>query len=184
MSDMRLLVIEDDSEAAGYLVKAFREQGHMADHAADGIDGYARAAEGDYDVLIVDRMLPKLDGLSLISSLRAQKNETPVLILSALGLEKSTSYGQEIKIKDNSPILATVKKAALGFVQELIDKTVADAQAEVKWKSVINDAIIRDMKKLYRDTFERHARELVAARAKESAEADVEKFFAGVVEGG
>ena len=85
MSDMRLLVIEDDSEAAGYLVKAFREQGHMADHAADGIDGYARAAEGDYDVLIVDRMLPKLDGLSLISSLRAQKNETPVLILSALG---------------------------------------------------------------------------------------------------
>ena len=85
MSDMRLLVIEDDSEAAAYLVKAFREQGHLADHAADGLDGYARASEGDYDVLIVDRMLPKLDGLSLISSLRAQKIETPVLILSALG---------------------------------------------------------------------------------------------------
>ena len=85
MSDMRLLVIEDDSEAAAYLVKAFREQGHLADHAADGLTGYARAAEGDYDVLIVDRMLPKLDGLSLISSLRAQKNETPALILSALG---------------------------------------------------------------------------------------------------
>ena len=47
MSDMRLLVIEDDSEAAAYLVKAFREQGHLADHAADGLDGYARAAEGD-----------------------------------------------------------------------------------------------------------------------------------------
>ena len=85
MSDMRLLVIEDDSDGAAYLVKAFREQGHVADHAADGIEGYARAAEGDYDVLIVDRMLPKLDGLSLISSLRAQKVETPALILSALG---------------------------------------------------------------------------------------------------
>ena len=106
------------------------------------------------------------------------------LILSALGLEKSTSYGQEIKIKDNSPILATVKKAALGFVQELIDKTVADAQAEVKWTSVLNDAIIRDMKKLYRDTFERHAREQIEARAKADAKADVDKFFAGVVEAG
>ena len=57
----------------------------MADHAADGLDGYALAREGDYDVLIIDRMLPKLDGLSLIHGLREQKVETPVLILSALG---------------------------------------------------------------------------------------------------
>lgn len=85
MSGMKLLIIEDDSEAAAYLVKAFREQGHIADHAADGVDGYARAQEGGFDVLIVDRMLPKLDGLSLISSLRAQNIETPALILSALG---------------------------------------------------------------------------------------------------
>ena len=64
---MRILIVEDDPEAAAYLVKAFREQGHVADHAADGLEGYAPAREGDYDVLIVDRMLPKLDGLSLIS---------------------------------------------------------------------------------------------------------------------
>jgi two-component system OmpR family response regulator len=82
---MRILVIEDDREAASYLVKAFREAGHGADHAADGLDGYAMAREGDYDVLVVDRMLPKLDGLSLIRSLREQGVETPVLILSALG---------------------------------------------------------------------------------------------------
>ena len=82
---MRILVIEDDKEAASYLVKAFREAGHMADHAADGLDGYAMAESGDYDVLVVDRMLPKLDGLSLIRSLREQKIESPVLILSALG---------------------------------------------------------------------------------------------------
>ncbi|MBX9760020.1 MAG: response regulator transcription factor [Beijerinckiaceae bacterium] len=82
---MRILIIEDDREAAAYLVKAFREAGHTADHAADGLDGYARASDADYDVLVVDRMLPKMDGLSLIGGLREQKIDTPVLILSALG---------------------------------------------------------------------------------------------------
>ena len=85
MSDMRILIIEDDRDAAAYLVKAFRESGHTVDHAADGLDGYALARENEYDVLIVDRMLPRLDGLSLIGGLREQKIETPVLILSALG---------------------------------------------------------------------------------------------------
>src|ERR671914_953643 len=82
---MRILIVEDDREAAAYLTKAFREAGHAADAAHDGLDGYAMAEEGDYDVLVVDRMLPKLDGLSLIRSLREQRVETPVLILSALG---------------------------------------------------------------------------------------------------
>jgi two-component system, OmpR family, response regulator len=82
---MRLLIIEDDKEAGAYLVKAFREEGHVVDLATDGLEGYAHAREGQHDVLIVDRMLPKLDGLSLISSLREQKVETPCLILSALG---------------------------------------------------------------------------------------------------
>lgn len=85
MTLMRILIIEDDREASDYLVKAFREQGHVADHAADGVSGYASAREGEYDVLLVDRMLPKMDGLSLISSLREQGVETPALILSALG---------------------------------------------------------------------------------------------------
>jgi two-component system OmpR family response regulator len=82
---MRILIIEDDHEGSAYLAKAFREAGHTADTAEDGLDGYAMAREGRYDVLIVDRMLPKLDGLSLIRSLREQKVATPVLILSALG---------------------------------------------------------------------------------------------------
>ncbi len=82
---MKILIIEDDADAAAYLVKAFREAGHVADHAADGLDGYAMADAGEYDVLIVDRMLPKLDGLSLIRGLREQGRDVPVLILSALG---------------------------------------------------------------------------------------------------
>jgi two-component system OmpR family response regulator len=82
---MKLLVIEDDPEGAAYLTKAFREAGHVVDHAADGLSGYAMAEGGGYDVLIVDRMLPRLDGLSLIRSLREQNGTTPALILSALG---------------------------------------------------------------------------------------------------
>src|SRR5260221_1700627 len=82
---MRLLIIEDDRDSADYLVKAFREVGHIADQAADGEEGLSLAESGDYDVLIVDRMLPKRDGLSLIGVLREKGNRTPVLILSALG---------------------------------------------------------------------------------------------------
>ena len=82
---MRLLVVEDDRDAADYLVKAFREVGHIADAATDGEDGLAMATDGQYDVLIIDRMLPKLDGLTLIGNLRTKGIETPVLILSALG---------------------------------------------------------------------------------------------------
>src|SRR6185437_11863217 len=82
---MRLLVIEDDRDAADYLVKAFREVGHIADAATDGDEGLALALDGVYDVLIIDRMLPKRDGLSVIGTLRDKGVETPALILSALG---------------------------------------------------------------------------------------------------
>ena len=82
---MRLLIIEDDRESADYLVKAFREAGHVADLAADGEAGLSLAETGDYDVMIVDRMLPKRDGLSVIGALREKGNHTPALILSALG---------------------------------------------------------------------------------------------------
>lgn len=85
MASMRILIIEDDREAAAYLVKAFREAGHVADHAADGEDGLALALDGPFDVLVVDRMLPKRDGLSVIGELRRAGKATPVLILSALG---------------------------------------------------------------------------------------------------
>ncbi len=82
---MRLLVVEDDRDASDYLRKAFREAGHVADHAADGEEGLALALDGGYDVLIVDRMLPRRDGLSLITELRGRGDKTPALILSALG---------------------------------------------------------------------------------------------------
>ncbi|MBL1431327.1 MAG: response regulator transcription factor [Robiginitomaculum sp.] len=82
---MRLLIIEDDLEAAGYIQKGLSEAGHLADHAADGEVGLEMARSADYDVLVVDRMLPLRDGLSVISTLREDAVSTPVLILSALG---------------------------------------------------------------------------------------------------
>lgn len=82
---MRVLLIEDDAEAAAFLVKALKEAGHVPDHAADGESGFALAETQVHDVLIVDRMLPKRDGLSIISQLRSDGIQTPVLILSALG---------------------------------------------------------------------------------------------------
>ncbi|MDJ0931858.1 response regulator transcription factor [Breoghania sp.] len=82
---MRILIIEDDQEAAAYLIKALKEAGHVADHAGDGETGFAMASTTDYDVLVVDRLLPKRDGLSVIEGLKAEGNSMPILILSALG---------------------------------------------------------------------------------------------------
>ena len=82
---MRVLVIEDDQETAAFLKRALKESGHIAEYAADGQLGLDLARTNAYDVLIVDRMLPKLDGLSVIKALRAEEIRTPALILSALG---------------------------------------------------------------------------------------------------
>lgn len=82
---MRILVIEDDSDTADYLVKGLSESGYVVDRAGDGRDGLFLALGQNYDAMIVDRMLPGLDGLSIVQTLRAQDKQTPVLILSALG---------------------------------------------------------------------------------------------------
>jgi len=82
---MRVLVIEDDAETASYINNGLSEEGHQVDVAADGRDGLLQATTGDYDVLIVDRMLPVLDGLSLVKALRSVGNATPVLYLTSLG---------------------------------------------------------------------------------------------------
>jgi two-component system OmpR family response regulator len=82
---MRVLVVEDDRETAQFLQRSLKENGHVTDIAGDGETGLALAREGGWDVIIVDRMLPRLDGLSLIEKLRGEGARTPVLILSALG---------------------------------------------------------------------------------------------------
>lgn len=82
---MRVLLIEDDEETANYVVRGLRESAYSVDHSNDGRDGLFMATENDYDALVVDRMLPGIDGLSLLNALRANGDTVPVLILSALG---------------------------------------------------------------------------------------------------
>jgi two-component system OmpR family response regulator len=82
---MKILIIEDDLDAASYLVKALREAGHAVDHSGEGESGLFMATENPYDVMIVDRMLPRKDGIAVITELRKRGINTPVLILSALG---------------------------------------------------------------------------------------------------
>ena len=82
---MHVLLIEDDAEAARFLVKGLRESGYTVEHAPDGREGLNRAAEGQFDLIVTDRMLPQLDGLAIIERLRERRIETPVLVLSALG---------------------------------------------------------------------------------------------------
>jgi two-component system OmpR family response regulator len=80
---VRILVVEDDHKIASLIVKGFRQAGFAVDHATDGEDGLHLALNEPYDACIIDIMLPKLDGLSLIEEMRHQKNSTPVIILSA-----------------------------------------------------------------------------------------------------
>ena len=82
---MRVLVIEDDAQTAAYMVKGLSEAGHTVDHAPSGRDGLFLGTSGDYDAMIIDRMLPGLDGIAVIQALRAAKVTAPILILSALG---------------------------------------------------------------------------------------------------
>jgi len=82
---MKILIIEDDKVASDYLAKALSEKAHVVDQVEDGMEGLYRASNEPYDALIVDRMLPSLDGLALIETLRKAGKETPVMIVSALG---------------------------------------------------------------------------------------------------
>jgi two-component system OmpR family response regulator len=109
---MHILLIEDDVQTAGYLVKGLGECGHVVDHAADGEDGLHLALTGQYDVIVADRMLPRRDGLSIVRILRADQNQTSVLVLSALGevddrIAGLRAGGDDYKV----PLLHTVRGA-------------------------------------------------------------------------
>ncbi len=81
---MRVLLVEDDVETAAYVLRGLREHGHQADQAADGQEGFFLASGSEYDVMVVDRMLPVMDGLDFVRSLRGSGLQTPVLFLTAL----------------------------------------------------------------------------------------------------
>lgn len=92
---MRILLVEDDEETRTYVARGLKESGHIVQVAADGKDGLFLASDGAFDVLVFDRMLPGLDGLSAIKSLRAMGVQTPVLLLTAMGAINDRIEGLE-----------------------------------------------------------------------------------------
>jgi two-component system OmpR family response regulator len=82
---MQILLVEDDAALAAHIMAGMREAGHLVEHCADGREALIRATCETYDAIVLDRMLPSLDGLKLLAALRATDDATPVLILSALG---------------------------------------------------------------------------------------------------
>lgn len=101
---MKILIVEDDQATANYILKGLVEHGHTADHAKNGHDGLLLGGgDGQYDVLIIDRMLPKLDGLSLLKTLRESGIKTPAIFLTAMGQlddrVKGLEHGDDYLVK-------------------------------------------------------------------------------------
>lgn len=137
-STMRILIIEDDSRAADYMVRGLREEGHTPEVCANGQAALGRAISEPFDVLIVDRMLPDLDGLSIVQALRATGNSTPTLFLSALGdvehrVEGLQAGGDDYLTKPFhfSELLARVQALHRRRGQEGADNTLRFADLEL-----------------------------------------------------
>lgn len=127
---MNVLIIEDDKETASYIAKGFSEIGYVSDIANTGTQGLHLAQTGRYDVLIIDRMLPELDGLSAIKQLRKEKNNVPILVLSALGevdyrIEGLDAGGDDYLVKPY------VFSELLARVQALTRRRCNDDQNEI-----------------------------------------------------
>lgn len=142
---MHVLVVEDDERVAGHVVKGLKAEGFLVDHVADGRDALFQAAAGAYDVIVLDRMLPNVDGLKILQTLRASGDSTPVLILSALGdvdnrVKGLRAGGDDYLAKPFafSELLARVEALGRrkGAVQETTELSLADLHMNLLTRTV------------------------------------------------
>lgn len=129
-STMRLLIVEDDTTTSTYIARGLREEGHVVDVVATGRDGLVQATAGAYDVLIVDRMLPELDGLALVKTLRGAGNATPVLLLTSMGavqdrIEGLTAGADDYLVKPFAFGELSARVAALARRPQALDQETA-----------------------------------------------------------
>jgi len=124
---MKILVIEDDKTTGPYIAEGLREEGHSVDLIANGADGLVQATIGQYDVIVVDRMLPGLDGMAMVKTLRGAKNRTPVLFLTTLGgvddrIEGLNAGGDDYLVKPFAFGELSARIAALGRRPQMSDE--------------------------------------------------------------
>ena len=130
---MRVLLVEYDAVTREYVLGGLREAGHVVDEVDDGVDGLALALRGDYDVAVVDRMLPGLDGLSLLKAMRAANVPTPVLFLTALGGVEDRVEGLEAGADDYlvKPFAFSELSARLGAISRRPARTMETSRLNV-----------------------------------------------------
>ena len=156
---MRILLIEDDPETSRFIRKGLDEAGHVVDHAGDGREGLLLAFDAEHDAIVVDRMLPGLDGLSIVRSLRAAKRSTPVLVLSALGevddrVEGLRAGGDDYLVKPFAlaelsarlEALARRRGAGDGGAPPVIRLVVADLEMDLLARTVTRAGRALDLK--------------------------------------
>ena len=134
---MKILVIEDDKTTGAYIAEGLREEGHSVDLCTSGSDGLIQASVGQYDVLIVDRMLPVIDGVSLVKTLRGAKNRTPVLFLTSLGgvddrIEGLNAGGDDYLVKPFAFGELSARIAALGRRPQMQDDPLTLQAADLE----------------------------------------------------
>jgi len=142
---MHVLVVEDDERVAGHVVKGLKGEGWLVDHVADGRQALFQVAAETYDVIVLDRMLPNVDGLKILQTMRASGDSTPVLILSALGdvdnrVKGLRAGGDDYLTKPFafSELLARVEALSRrkGVVQETTELGLADLQMNLLTRTV------------------------------------------------
>lgn len=142
---MHVLVVEDDARVAGHVVKGLKAEGWLVDHVADGREALFRVAAESYDVIVLDRMLPNVDGLKILQTMRASGDNTPVLILSALGdvdnrVKGLRAGGDDYVTKPFafSELLARVEALSRrkGVVQETTALSLADLEMNLIARTV------------------------------------------------
>lgn len=134
---MKILVMEDDQETAAFISRGLSEQGHVVDIAGDGRDGLLQASGDEYDVLIVDRMLPGLDGLGVVRTLRFAGTRTPVLFLTAMGgisdrVDGLDAGGDDYLVKPFAFAELNARISALGRRPALLEATTALKVADLE----------------------------------------------------
>lgn len=151
---MRVLLVEDDERASDFVVKGLKQAGFSVDHGRDGEEGLHLALTSDYDVGIIDIMLPKKDGLELVEELRRQQKTMPIIILSAKGSVSDRVRGLEAGADDYLPkpfvfteLLARVQaliRRATGST-EPTELTVADLKVNLITREVVRDEMKVDL---------------------------------------